>query len=114
GPRYLADLMVAPLVESRSENGEIQRRRAAGFNPRYENWTRLNKVPALVLNATSLNSCHNWQFTASFMGEPPARSIDAEIDANHRMRRMYHWEAPPPYRRDARDPKQANGVRLGE
>ncbi len=92
-----------PLIVTISADGQETRQRATNFNPRYDNWKRLNKVPALVLNATSLNSCHNWQFTASFMGEPPARSIDAEIDANNRMRRMYHWEAPPPYRRNGQD-----------
>ncbi len=102
-PRYLADLRVTPLGA-----------RASNFNPKYDNWKRHNKVPALVLNATALNSCHNWQFTASFMGEPPARGIDVEIDANHRLRRMYHGEAPGSYRRDATKPNQSGGVRLGE
>ncbi len=57
-PRYLADLRVKPAGEQDSS-----------FNPKYDNWKRHNKVPALILNATSLNTCHNWQFTASFMGE---------------------------------------------
>jgi predicted acylesterase/phospholipase RssA len=113
-PRYLADLFVAPLIETRTPQGEVHRQAATSFNPRYDNWKRNNKVPALILNATSLNSCHNWQFTASFMGEPPARSIDTEIDANHRMRRMYHREAPGRYRRDSRDSGEKSGVRLGE
>jgi predicted acylesterase/phospholipase RssA len=72
----------------------------ANFNPKYDNWARRNKVPNLVLNATSLNTCHNWQFTASFMGEPPARGIQTDIDANDRFRRMYHDEAPPEFRTD--------------
>ena len=38
------------------------------------------KVPMLVLNATTLNTGHNWQFTASWMGEPPI-SLDAESKA---------------------------------
>ena len=102
-PRYLADLRVKPAGDQDSS-----------FNPKYDNWKRHNKVPALVLNATSLNTCHNWQFTASFMGEPPPRSIDVEIDANHRLRRMYHKEAPGSYRRDPAQPNQSGGVRLGE
>ena len=32
------------------------------------NWRRKHKAPALVINATTLNTGHNWQFTASFMG----------------------------------------------
>jgi predicted acylesterase/phospholipase RssA len=74
-----------------------------GFSPRYENWRRGAKVPILVINATSLNTGHNWQFTASWMGEPPS-SGDERVDANPRLRRMYYPDAPgghrdPDYRR---------------
>src|ERR1035437_4818766 len=113
-PRYLADLKVAPLVYTRDDKGQISSAPAPAFNPRYENWGRINKIPAMILNSTSLNTCHNWQLTPSFMGEPPARSIDAEIDANHRMRRMYHWEAPPPFCRPSGDGNTTTGIRLGE
>lgn len=66
--------------------------------PKYDNWKRSNKVPILILNATTVNTGHNWQFTASWMGEPPA-FIDSEIDANYRLRRMYlESEAPAPHR----------------
>jgi predicted acylesterase/phospholipase RssA len=64
------------------------------FRPKDHNWRRANKVPILVLNATTLNTGHNWQFTATWMGEPPG-SIDTRIDANYRLRRMYYDEAPP-------------------
>ena len=70
----------------------------ANFNPKIHNWQRRAKVPTLILNATTLNTGHNWQFTASWMGEPPA-GIDNEIDGNYRLRRMYYYEAPKPYRR---------------
>src|SRR5690606_14698542 len=56
------------------------------------------KVPILVLNATALNTGHNWQFTATWMGEPPA-GINAEVDANYRLRRMYYRDAPAPHDR---------------
>lgn len=59
-----------------------------GFHPRSQNWKRAAKVPVLVLNATSMNTGHNWQFTASWMGEPPS-SIRREVDGNFRLRRMY-------------------------
>ena len=81
-PRYMNDLFVTPLGDE-------------GFKPKHDNWRRRAKVPILVLNATTLNTGHNWQFTASWMGEPPA-GIDAEIDGNYRLRRMYYSEAPPP------------------
>ena len=68
------------------------------FKPKYDNWKRANKVPILIMNATSMNTGHNWQFTASWMGEPPA-FIDSEIDGNYRLRRMYlETEAPAPHR----------------
>lgn len=67
------------------------------FNPKTENWNRRNKVPMLVLNATSLNTGHNWQFTASWMGEPPG-NIQQDVDAKQRLRRMYYEDAPEPYK----------------
>ncbi|MFT5764827.1 MAG: hypothetical protein ACI8X3_002259, partial [Saprospiraceae bacterium] len=63
------------------------------FNPTRDNWERKNKIPNLILNATALNTGHNWQFTASWMGEPPG-NIVKEVDAKLRLRRMYYWEAP--------------------
>ena len=41
------------------------------FSPKFDNWRRAAKIPVLVLNATTLNTGHNWQFTATWMGEPP-------------------------------------------
>ena len=65
------------------------------FNPKFSNWRRRAKVPVLLLNATSLNSGHNWQFTANWMGEPPGLfEAEADIDANARYRRLYYREAP--------------------
>jgi predicted acylesterase/phospholipase RssA len=80
-PRHLKDLFVRPKGEP------------DGFKPKYDNWRRHAKVPMLVLNATTLNTGHNWQFTASWMGEPPI-GLDAEIEGNYRLRRTYHYEAP--------------------
>jgi predicted acylesterase/phospholipase RssA len=75
----------------------------SAFNLKYDNWRRAAKVPVLVLNATTLNTGHNWQFTASWMGEPPARSAPP-VDVSDRLRRMYYRQAPARYRR----------VRLGD
>jgi predicted acylesterase/phospholipase RssA len=85
-PRWLNDLYIEPKGE-----GEL-------FSPKYDNWRRSAKVPILILNATSLNTGHNWQFTASWMGEPPS-GIDTAIDANYRLRRMYYEDAPAPHDR---------------
>jgi len=84
GPRWLNELKVRPKGEP------------DGFSPKDNNWRRAAKVPILVLNATSLNTGHNWQFTATWMGEPPA-DINSEVDANYRLRRMYYSEAPGPH-----------------
>ena len=67
------------------------------FSIKKDNWYRKNKVPNLVLNATSLNTGHNWQFTAAWMGEPPA-SLQPEIDMKSRLRRMYYADAPEAYK----------------
>jgi predicted acylesterase/phospholipase RssA len=88
--RWLNEQFIAPMTAG----GQLHR----GFTPRNHNWRRENKVPALVLNATSLNTGHCWQFTASFMGEPPT-PINADIDANERLRRMWYRDAPPPHRK---------------
>ncbi|MBV6443136.1 MAG: hypothetical protein DYG98_26845 [Haliscomenobacteraceae bacterium CHB4] len=71
------------------------------FDIKIENWNRKNKVPMLVLNATALNTGHNWQFTASWMGEPPG-SIQQEVDSKPRLRRMYYQDAPEKYREKIR------------
>jgi predicted acylesterase/phospholipase RssA len=80
-PRLLKHLRLEPKGEG------------SHFKPKYDNWRRQAKVPELVLNATTLNTGRNWQFTASWMGEPPGR-LDAEIGGNYLLRRMYHVEAP--------------------
>jgi predicted acylesterase/phospholipase RssA len=80
-PRWLNEMLIVPKGED-----------PASFRPKDHNWRRSNKVPILILNATALNTGHNWQFTATWMGEPPG-TIDT-IDANYRMRRMYYEDAP--------------------
>lgn len=98
-PRWLSDLTIAPLT--RAEDGALAQ--DARFSPKYQNWRRTAKVPILVLNAATLNTGHTWQFTATWMGESPA-AIDAEIDGNERLRRIYYADAPERHRR----------IRLGE
>ena len=80
-PRWLNEMTVQPKDE------------APGFAPKNDNWRRAAKVPVLVLNATSLNTGHNWQFTTTWMGEPPS-AIDTDVDGNYRLRRMYYSDAP--------------------
>jgi predicted acylesterase/phospholipase RssA len=79
-PRWFNDLYVKPAGE------------ASNFHPKYDNWRRSAKAPILSINATTLNTGHNWQFTASWMGEPPV-GIETDVDASDRLRRMYYWQA---------------------
>ncbi|HKN83935.1 MAG TPA: tetratricopeptide repeat-containing protein [Pyrinomonadaceae bacterium] len=94
--RWLNGLYVCPV----DEDGKPDET----FDFKTDNWRREAKVPNLILNTTSLNTGHNWQFTASWMGEPPA-GIDSEIDGNDRLRRLYY---------DGEDtPKARRQIRLG-
>lgn len=80
-PRWLNNLNIKPAGEPDN------------FAPKYHNWRREAKAPILLLNAATLNTGHTWQFTTSWMGEPPA-GIGSEIDGNDYLRRMYYHEAP--------------------
>jgi predicted acylesterase/phospholipase RssA len=84
-PRWLNGLYVNPVEKPE------------GFIPRCDNWSRRAKIPDLILNATTLNTGHNWQFTASWMGESP-ESINPEVDKNTLYRRLYYNEAPKDHR----------------
>jgi predicted acylesterase/phospholipase RssA len=66
------------------------------FNPRFSNWRRSARVPALLINATCLNTGHSWHFTANWMGEPPELIGDV-VDKNERLRRMSYREAGRPF-----------------
>jgi predicted acylesterase/phospholipase RssA len=89
-PLWLNDLKIHPQDESKD------------FLPRLDNWRRAAKAPVLLLNATTLNTGHNWQFAVSWMGEPALAA--GGVDSNDLLRRMYYDEAPPRYRK----------IRLGE
>lgn len=51
---------------------------------------RANKVPVLIVNTTTLNTGHNFQFTASWLGEPPGQRAQGDLDKNIRLRRAYY------------------------
>ncbi len=67
---------------------------------------RRHKVPALLLNTTTLNTGNNFRFTSTWMGEVPTKDAREEIDQNTRLRRFYI---------DGRDPIPAKykGIPLG-
>lgn len=84
--RRLRDLLVRPC-------GPAGEPAAGSFSPATGNWRLHAKVPNLMLNTTSLNTGHDWHFTARWMGEPPGLTGD-EIDMNERYRRLYYEQAP--------------------
>ena len=59
-------------------------RGADEFQPGKHNWLRANKVPMLVLNATTVNTGHAWQFTPTWMGESPW-AVHEEADSIPRL-----------------------------
>jgi predicted acylesterase/phospholipase RssA len=65
------------------------------FRPDEDNAQRRNaKVPVLLINATTLNTGHNWRFEAVRMGEPlpdddTAREVYANVDKNMRLEPGY-------------------------
>jgi NTE family protein len=71
------------------------------FRPDEHNPGRFAKVPILTINATSLNTGHNWRFEAVRMGEPlprdpRTRRIAAEVDKNRRLDHGYFDADPGP------------------
>lgn len=82
-PIFMNDLFILPFGTD-------------NFKLNDDNWKRSNKVPQLILNSTAVNTGHNWQFTASWMGEPPTYISD-EFDVKPRLRRMYYENAPEQY-----------------
>jgi predicted acylesterase/phospholipase RssA len=74
------------------------------FNPDDDNLSRQAPVPILLLEATTLNTGHNWRFEAMYMGEPPrqgtADQADREdVDKNVILERT-GWDALPEACRD--------------
>jgi predicted acylesterase/phospholipase RssA len=85
-PRPLRDLLVTPVGET-------------SFNPKRHNWRRAAKVPMFVINATTLNNGNNWQFTATWVGEPDSDFYGVIDDLSH-IDRMYLADEVPPTHRD--------------
>ncbi|MDX6583888.1 MAG: hypothetical protein QOI10_3072 [Solirubrobacterales bacterium] len=78
----LRELLITPAGE------------APGFKPDTDNGGRAAKVPILLLNATALNSGHDWRFEAVRMGEPLPDNRDVlrvveDADKNIRLEQGY-------------------------
>ena len=80
------------LIEPKGHQG--------AFNPDDENASRQAPVPILLLEATTLNTGHNWRFEAMYMGEPPRQgttdqSAREDVDKNTILQRTKWAELPP-------------------
>ncbi|MGD8570164.1 MAG: hypothetical protein PVJ39_18910, partial [Gammaproteobacteria bacterium] len=85
-PISMTDLLIQPNGQ---ENQFHPYNKAFAFT----NADRKHKVPILVLNASSLNTGHNWVFTAAKMGEVPPRDVDfRDLDKKDRYRRVRYEE----------------------
>lgn len=78
----------------------IEPKGCEGFAIGRDNPGRRNKVPALVINATSLNSGHNWRFEAVRMGEalpddPVKGELVNAVDKNMRLEQGYFDATAP-------------------
>jgi predicted acylesterase/phospholipase RssA len=84
-PLFMHNLPFKPLDHDPVMTGEDD------FNPAKHNWLRTDKVPMLVLNATTVNTGHAWQFTPTWMGESPWSTHPA---ADSVPRLQWHWYDP--------------------
>jgi predicted acylesterase/phospholipase RssA len=69
------------------------------FDPDVENRHRNAAVPILLLEATTLNTGHNWRFEAVYMGEPrrqgtPDQSVREDVDKNTILARTRWVDLP--------------------
>jgi predicted acylesterase/phospholipase RssA len=65
GPMRMHQLAFQPADHNPAQVGP------GDFNPGKHDWLRTHKVPALILNATTVNTGHAWHFTPTWMGEAP-------------------------------------------
>jgi len=85
GPLFMHDLAFNPADHNPATAGSTV------FNPTKHNWLRAHKVPVLVLNATTVNTGHAWQFTPHWMGESPW-SVHEAADSVPRL--QWSWYEP--------------------
>jgi predicted acylesterase/phospholipase RssA len=88
----MRDLLIAP------------KGREGRFDPDVENARRQAPVPILLLEATTLNTGHNWRFEAMYMGEPPRQGTPdqaarEDVDKNVILERT-RWDDLPAACRD--------------
>ena len=79
------------LIEPKGHQG--------AFDPDDANAARKAPVPILLLEATTLNTGHNWRFEAMYMGEPPRQgttdqSAREDVDKNTILQRTKWVDLP--------------------
>lgn len=84
-PIYMHDLVFNPADHSKRLTG------AKDFHPGRHNWLRADKVPVLVINASTVNTGHAWQFTPTWMGESPW-TVHEPADSVPRL--QWSWYEP--------------------
>jgi len=84
-PLFMHSLPFKPVDYNPALTGDPE------FNPTKHNWLRTDKVPALILNATTVNTGHAWQFTPTWMGESPWSTHPA---ADSVPRLEWHYYVP--------------------
>jgi NTE family protein len=87
------------------------------FDPWDHNEQLAAKLPILVMNATSLNTGHNWRFEAVRMGEPApedptAKALLESIDVNERLEQGY-FKLPDQPQREPAVPRAQQNFPLG-
>lgn len=81
------------------------------FSPDKHNAARKDKIPILLINATTLNTGHNWRFEALRMGEPPRKAPSRTKSTCQGIDKNLVLSRPPSY--DAIIADQQD-VRLGD
>ena len=100
--RAIDELFIRPLMEGSAKrymhelpftpsDHDAALTQSEDFHPERHNWLREHKVPVLVLNATTVNTGHGWQFTPTRMGELPW-TIHKSADSVPRLE--WAWYAP--------------------
>lgn len=71
----------------------------ANFVQQSGNLTRRAKVPVILINATALNSGHNWRFSPYTMGEPPLGPTQEDLDRSTKLTRPDGYDDLEPGKR---------------
>ena len=85
-PLYMDKLKFTPADHDAGLSGSNE------FHPGKHNWLRAHKVPVLVLNATTVNTGHAWQFTPTWMGESPW-AVHESADSIPRLEWSWYQES---------------------